>query len=536
MKKKIFSIAVCLFLIATVALNIGVASVNRAEIITDVTKAVDNGYIFKTFEVNVAESGEYFTEFWVMPAKYADNGYTTFMVYVNDEFVGKIIPTKSNWQSARVYDKEALYLKAGLNRISVATCSPEVPAVETIKIAKTDHEARISSDNYVTFLQDVSEGTLPISNTTSESVQALSTDATGSVIAEFNAQPLNYTFWHEGLYTDGDEIYITTSSSVPHCIELYLFGTPLNGQIVHSSSDSPNIGLPGSGPGIGQIEDKTHIMYTPASEYQMRTINFRGVSERTLNNTAEVATLRYTAPIEGYYIFRVRTLENEISGLADVTVNGNYFYENVPNSCNFINNVIPVDNNEYSIMTRCENPEKDDPYLFIHRDRNYNIIGYNDDNKDSDIREQYNICKRDSYFSQKFQTKAAGLSISNYSSSNPASTCDVIVAKITSSTQSFAARKNGKSNTTGVTEISVSNCNVKIPGAVEQGGNLNLYADKCIENVKVYNLTGMNIGSVECKDVVLSLSLEELNISQPGIYVVAVTTVDGMVSGKVLVK
>lgn len=530
------SIAAGILLAGGGSINAATATNINTRTIPDVANAVENGYIFKTFEVKVAENGDYFTDFWIMPAKYTDNSYTKFIVFVNDEYVGHIMPTKGNWQSACVNGKERLSLKAGINSISVGTLSPEIPAVETLKIASTAHEAEISSEKYEEFLKDAAEGLLYDQNIKETELETFSTDETGTVSAEFKAEPLNYTFWNEGYYTEG-ELLITTTSNVPHCIELYFFGTLQKGEIIRPSSNSSDINLSVTGiPGFGQLPDKPHVLYTPATEYQMRTLNGRSVSERSLNNTAEIATLRYNIPVEGFYIFRIRTLDNEVSGVADVIVNGDYFYENVPISCNFINYKIPIDNNEYSFITKCTEPGTADPYLFIHRDRTYNIIGYNDDNKNDEIQEQYSLNKLDSFFSQVFKDKVGGFSISSYSSSNPASTCDVKIIKNISSTQFSSPKRAANSSSAGVKKLSSVNKEISFPGCVDLSGNLNISSENKIENVKIYNLAGINIGSVEFEDSVLSIPLSELNVTETGIYILTITTVDKSVSGKIIVK
>lgn len=74
------------------------------------TESTDGNFNFKSFEVEAPQAGEYYTEFWLQPARYANDQYTTFMVYVNNEYVGDITPSVGNWQSARVNDNETINL------------------------------------------------------------------------------------------------------------------------------------------------------------------------------------------------------------------------------------------------------------------------------------------------------------------------------------------------------------------------------------------------------------------------------------------
>ena len=70
--------------------------------ITGVTEATDGNYNFKSFEVEVSAAGSYYTEFWLLPPKYANNRYSTFFIYVNENYIGTINPTIGNWQAVRV--------------------------------------------------------------------------------------------------------------------------------------------------------------------------------------------------------------------------------------------------------------------------------------------------------------------------------------------------------------------------------------------------------------------------------------------------
>lgn len=89
------------------------AQIAKAQVSTDsgtseflkvesVSESTDGTYNFKSFEVEASEAGAYYTEFWLLPSKYADNSYSTFLIYLNDSYVGSINPTVGNWQSARV--------------------------------------------------------------------------------------------------------------------------------------------------------------------------------------------------------------------------------------------------------------------------------------------------------------------------------------------------------------------------------------------------------------------------------------------------
>lgn len=65
--------------------------------VTRVADTTDGDCNFRNFEVEVPESGDYFVEFWLLPAKYADGSYTSFNISVNNQPVGSISPTFGNY-------------------------------------------------------------------------------------------------------------------------------------------------------------------------------------------------------------------------------------------------------------------------------------------------------------------------------------------------------------------------------------------------------------------------------------------------------
>ena len=145
------------------------AQIAKAQVSTDsgtseflkvesVSESTDGTYNFKSFEVEASEAGAYYTEFWLLPSKYADNSYSTFLIYLNDSYVGSINPTVGNWQSARVNDHETFNLTEGKNVITIATLAPEFPEVETLRIAKNDEEATFASEPYEAFIEDAAAG------------------------------------------------------------------------------------------------------------------------------------------------------------------------------------------------------------------------------------------------------------------------------------------------------------------------------------------------------------------------------------------
>lgn len=510
--------------------------------ITGVTEATDGNYNFKSFEVEASDAGSYYTEFWLLPTKYANNRYSTFLIYVNENYIGTINPTVGNWQGARVNGHETLNLSAGKNVITIATLAPEFPEVETLKAAQNDAEATFSSEAYEEYLEDAAAG-INYDIPEDDGITEYASDATGVLPDHFSNVPLTYTFYKTFSFTQGQEIFITTSSSAVHKIDIVYYGSapkfilnpgivsPVNPGIVNPAISNSAV----VNPGIVQPSIKASLMYTPATSEEMQGLSWVFPSQKTLNSSMQVATARVKITKSGQYLVRVRHSVSGGSALADVNVNGAYYYENIPISLSYRDCTIPHDNNYYATFTCCNNFGKDDPYLFIHGGGCDKIVGFNDD-APSAKREQYNLSAWDSYISQKYLMKTSGISVSNYSSSNPVSRCSIFARISNGAAQSVAKARSKGSNTAGVSGLSITDESVQIAVPANTSGSFTINAPEKIQKVSVYGLAGNCIGSVNCKETYVNLSVSSLNITQPGIYIISVETSNGVTSKKVAIK
>lgn len=517
--------------------------------ITGVTEATDGNYNFKSFEVEASEAGSYYTEFWILPTKYANNCFSTFIIYVNENYIGTINPTVGNWQAVRVDGHETFDLSEGTNVITIATLAPEFPEVETIKAALNDADASFSSEAYEEYLEDAAAGVtydIPEEN----GLAAYASDATAVGPAHFSNVPLNYTFYKTFSFTQGQEIFITTSSKDSHKIDFVYYGsepkfiynpgivrpidpiiTPINPGVINLASSNSAV----VNPGITQPYVKLSLPYTRATSEEMQGLSWVFSSEKTLNSSMQVATARVTIPKSGQYLVRVRHSVNGGSALADVNVNGAYYYENTPIALSYAACTIPADGNSYATFTCCNNFGIDDPYLFIHGGNCDKIVGFNDD-APSAKREQYNISAWDSYISQKYFMNTSGLSVSNYSSSKPKSRCNIVARVSEGAAQSVAKSRAKGSNIAGVSELSIKDESVQINVPASISGFFSIYASEKIQKVSAYGLAGNCIGMVNGKDSCANIAASSLNITQPGVYVISVETLNGITSKKVAIK
>ena len=540
-KKNLLVMAASIFLATAnaptaMAQEVGGVEISTTSIlpITGVTAATDGNYNFKSFEVEASEAGAYYTEFWLLPSKYADNSYSTFLIYLNDSYVGSINPTVGNWQSARVNDHETFNLKEGKNVITIATLAPEFPEVETLRIAKNDEEATFASEPYEAFIENAAAGvTYYIPE--DDGMSAYASDATGVGLEHFPNLPLNYTFYKTFSFTKDQEIFITTSSAASHKIDVVYYGSESKILINPGISNSTNSNSLIVNPRITPPIAKYWLLYTPATSEEMQGLSWVFPSEKSINSSTQLATARITIPKSGKYLIRVRHASNGGSAIADVNVNGAYYYTDVPITLTYKDCVIPADNNYYATFTCCNNFGTDDPYLFIHGAGCDKIVGFNDDAPSAKA-QQYNISTWDSYISQKYSMRTSGISVSNYSSSKPTSRCNIVARISEGAAQSVAKARAKGGNTAGVAELAITDESVQIAIPANINGVFAINAPKKIQKVAVYMMEGNCIGSVNCKESCANIPASSLNITQPGIYVISVETSSGITSKKVVLK
>lgn len=557
MRKKCLLMIVASIVLATanapsaVAQEVEGVEISQTSIlpITGITAATDGNYNFKSFEVEASEAGAYYTEFWLLPSKYADNSYSMFLIYLNDSYVGSINPTFGNWQSARVNDHETFNFTEGKNVITIATLAPEFPEVETVRVAKNDVDATISSEEYEAYLEDAAAGVtydIPEDDT----MTMYSSDASDVGPEHFSNLPLNYTFYKTFSFTKDQEIFITTSSVASHKIDVVYFGSepryvinpgtlqpinppvsPINPNTINSTNSNSLI----VNPGITLPIAKFRLAYTPATSEEMQGLSWVFPSEKSKNSSTQLATARITIPKSGQYLVRVRHAENGESAVADVNVNGVYYYENTPITLSYKKCKIPADGNYYATFTCCNNFGTDDPYLFIHGGYCDKVVGYNDDAPSAKV-QQYNISTWDSYISQKYLMATSGISVSNYSSSKPTSRCNIVARISEGAAQSVAKSRAKGGNTAGVTELAITDESVQIAAPANINGAFAINAPEKIQKVAIYVMAGNCIGFVNCKESNVNIPASSLNITQPGIYVISVETSSGITSKKVVLK
>lgn len=553
MKKKNLLLAVAGIMLATANVPIaeahevsGAGNSKLSSPPVSVSKALTDGrYNFKYFEVETSETGEYYTEFWLLPARLADKSYSTFNVYVNDSYVGDIKPSTGNWQAAHVNGHEALNLSKGKNVITVVAPAPQVPEVESIKVAKNHSDAEFSSEAYENYLDRAKAGVaydIPDANGNA----MYTTDSDDSGQEDLLDIPLNYTFYTVFSFTKGEEIFITSSSASAHKLDVVYYGhdKPIDVPIIGNTNTDTSSVEASAGLGIGEIvpgipdtrwKPQQGAWFVPATSEEMQGLGFVYPSQKAENSSMQVASAIMTIPKTGKYLVRVRHLENGGTGVADVNVNGEYFYENVPITLSYRKCVIPADDRYHATYTLSDNFSTDDPYLFIHGGRCDKIVGYNDDTPKA-MRNPLCISTYDSYISQIYLMKTSGISVSNYSSYEPESSCCIFLGIAADADHSMSKARSKEKDTADESAPLIRDTAVRVIGPKNVNGTLSVTADENIQKISVYGLAGNCIGSFNCKESNVSLPASSLNMSQPGIYVISVKTTAGVTSQKIMIK
>lgn len=527
-------------LVCVITLSPTILYANNESKTNDLSPVIATELNFKTFEVYVEEAGEYYCEFWLLPAKYTDGSYTTFHVYSNGEPAGRISPSDGNWQSRGLDQNETISLVNGLNRITIGTVDPEIPAVESVRIAADASKAIISSEAYDSFLMKAEDHTMEAIDTSVDS----QTDAfisNVSLIQTFDDVPLQYAFYKLFNFTKNQEIFITSTSSEEHDIDMMFYGTKI-GSLSQPQSTGPEGNASNTvnldtikNPGRPVLTKAKAREYALASSEQMQGLNWRGPSRKALNSSAQVATIHEKIPLTGVYLVRLRHHIDKGIGLANLNVNGTYYYENVPITFNYIEFSLPNDGVKYETFTDCNFRESDDPILFIHGAQGDRIVGFADDAPE-DIRDFLGLARWDSYIVQQYVVPTSGLSVSNYSSAEPESHCNIT----TYSPQTIIpAKKSISSESNSESRISFSDVNIDSRTGVmvsSTSNEITVNATSDVRRITAYDFSGNRLGSVEMSSSLISVPVSELNIYSRGMYIINIETSDNYYSRKVTIR
>lgn len=476
----------------------------------------------KNFNLSVDESGSYHVRFWLQPALYADGTYTTFKVYLNDDFIGFIKPEKANWQSVAIDSKPTLNLKKGENIISVSTKAPEIPEVEAVNFAFLAEDAEFSSGAYDSYIQKAKNPMLYSALEELGLENDVVTTSGGPTIRR--NIPLKYSFYKLFTFKSGEEVIISTTSDIAHRIDMFYFG---------ELYDTIRAQSPGQ-----QIVDKPILAYRPASPLEIYRRTWSDSSKVFINNPSkQSAVLKAKITHDGAYMIKLRSKEDRALGVADINVNGEYYFEDVPVYYAFVEGFMDT-GTQYGSFTMCDNPDVDDPLLFV-TEKDNKILAYNDD-APADVVEQYDLGKWDSYIKQYYFSPVWGLHISSHRALVPESKCMVMSGVIDGSVvygmSKLVRDSNGEGDFKDVSTVADNRIALLLEGD-GSSASVRLSSSRCkIIKTDVFNMCGVKIASNVFNQSEVVSPLSVFNICNPGLYIFHIETEEGIEVKKIMVR
>lgn len=358
-------------------------------IINSSTTETDGENNLVSFEVVASSEGEYYLSFWMCPSKLEDGTYAKYAVSVNGDILSdELCPIFGDWQSISLSQGGQVTLLKGVNVVSIIGSGSDVPSVEHVRMSKDRQKSTISSiayDKYKTMIETESS-TNALKNATMSAYLATDTLSNELLALASTDAPLynytyalnlsiNYTFYKTVSFTQGQQVFLATNG----------------------------------------IDNFSHILefFSAASP--------ESYSWSAMSNSNCMASLNVTIPATGLYYVRVRSYLNARSGLCNLNINGDNYYENIP---------------VYSLGVRClQGTDKvyntftcystGDPRLWIEEGSSIpgKISAYNDDyGKHADF-----AWGRNARIKKQFSRPVHAALLSTFSSYNPTAKCDLYI-------------------------------------------------------------------------------------------------------------
>lgn len=485
----------------------------------------EGGDNYKCFVVSAEKPGSYYCNFWLQPAEKSDGSLTEYKVRVNDVPAGTIVPVVGGAQQAAVDGTPTIVLNAGTNVITVSTRSPEVPDVETLRLSAYADDAQIPTLGYEAYMEKALQG------------DAAPTSNCAQIATYMSILPLKYSFYRLFSFTEGQEVSFKTSSKTPHAIDLFIFAsTPLSASVGGSLAGGSSLG--------GLVIGKDFPLTDPSVPYnkglyilptnnEMQGLSWKRNSEPSLSNPDNhEALMKVKIPKAGKYMLKLRSADNNVLGVCDLTMNGSYRYNNVPIYYYGVSEQIPADGDAYLVYAAGVNPESDDPMLFVQGNAADRIVGYNDD-APSDVLQEWSLGKHDSYFCQVYKVKASGVHVCNYSSSNPESSCFIDVwnkAELAAAQNAVSAQRSFVSAKSPTERMGLS-------GRVQEcSATKQLPVSSDVKSIQVFSLSGTRVASFSSERCHSGVSVSDFSGKKGEAYIIVSETGHGLVTQKIIVK
>lgn len=183
---------------------------------------IKDEYTYKSFEINVTKSGEYYLTCWSM-GFYDKNSIVEYDIYMDGKMIGKVKPNNTFWQenSVIVNGKEIqYYFSQGTHKIDFKCKIPFIAAVEFISLSKERNSPYIDDDVYKKYIKGIKEDEENIKYTQSDDtlkagLKKVYSNPNGNYVHYLN-RPFAYSYYAFFYFKNGYHVKFETKRLDPY--------------------------------------------------------------------------------------------------------------------------------------------------------------------------------------------------------------------------------------------------------------------------------------------------------------------------------
>ncbi|MCE5331247.1 MAG: hypothetical protein LLF95_03790, partial [Bacteroidales bacterium] len=245
MKHNLRLIVVVVGLLAFLGLNaqVDTTTVNSSEkselaidgLVKKSTVSVEGNYAYRTFEVEIAEAGEYFLSAWLMGVQTKDGDYVPYDLIINGvKQIAKMAPTRSNWQSVELKNEKSVNitvkLTGGLNKVVFISKLPDVADVEFVKFSKDANSVKLDDSKYLNYVKEarvnmeLNKELIGKDSITEPKIQKVfQLSNPGGNYTHYMDVTFSYTTYKTYYFSAGQQVFFTTyaPSGYEHVLEVF---------------------------------------------------------------------------------------------------------------------------------------------------------------------------------------------------------------------------------------------------------------------------------------------------------------------------
>lgn len=505
---------------------------------TDLYDNIPDAACSTTITKEIDKDGSFYMYLWLLPAKMSDGSFAVFDVTVNNAKVGTISPKRGNWQLIGLDRDNSVNLQKGIVNIKIRTRARLIPQVERIEFSPRPLNPENIETKYDCYLDSIKQNC--VSFPEEEDFKLSISSETGRLAVSpansFKSEKLKpqYSYFTIQYFEKGEDITLTSSSEASHILDFQIYGKPDSGNFyganMEKNTGSKQNSIIVNPPGIiGDQRIKPAILHSAPTPAERQGLGWFFPSEKANNSQKQLAIGKIKIPMTGYYLIQLRTTKNGVSSVADLNINGSYFYEDMPISLCMTNCIIPADGNEYTAIAST-NSYRSDPVMFILGADAERLVGFNDDCYIDD-RNKWSLKSMESCLSQAYNVVATKVCVTEYYSDVSTSECVIEVFSGTRSTNSPQRCQSPGNNSTSDVAIP----HEERPCIIRLGNAIMVNANKTIRSVSVATIDGVQIMNLEPVDNNVTIPSDELR--EKGIYIITIVSEDGDVySDKLLIS